>query len=115
MCIESQNLLIIMKKVDPAQIATSIKYFRQRAGLSQMELEINANISHGSISRIENVEVEPSIETRFKIAEVLDLTIKETAYLMGINLYDKTIIKSNSLIGERGKSFLSKEPIDSRS
>lgn len=96
-----------MQKLDRSQIGASIRYYRIRAGLSQMDLESEAEMSNGSISRIENGEVEPTIETRFRIAEALGLDIKETAYLMGVNFYNKTISKGKPELGTGGKNLLS--------
>lgn len=61
-----------------------IRYFRKRSGLSQLELETQIGTSAGSISRIENGEVNPTKETLTKIAEILKLLPREIEYLMGI-------------------------------
>lgn len=60
-----------------------IKYFRKRAGISQLELETLIGTSSGSLSRIENGEVNPTKETLSKIAEVLRLTSLQYSYLTG--------------------------------
>lgn len=60
-----------------------IKYFRKRAGMSQLELETLIGTSSGSLSRIENGEVNPTKETLEKIKKVLSLNSLESAYLDG--------------------------------
>lgn len=61
-----------------------IKNFRKRAGMSQLGLEVEIDASAGSISRIENGDVNPTKETLFKIAEALKLNGSETASLFGL-------------------------------
>lgn len=63
-----------------------IKYFRKRASLSQFELELKAGFANGVICRIEKGLTNPSKETLHKIAQVLNLSQVELAYLFGINL-----------------------------
>jgi len=55
--------------------------------MSQMELEVQANLSTGGVSRIENNCVCPGSKTLHRISSVLNLDPKETAYIFGINLY----------------------------
>lgn len=66
-----------------------IKYFRKRAGISQLQLEVLINASFGSISRIENGLTNPTKETLFAIANALRLNSLETINLFGITLEDK--------------------------
>ena len=61
-----------------------IKWFRVRSKLSQLELETSIDASAGMISRIENGIVNPTKETIFKIAKILDLNQREVDYLAGI-------------------------------
>lgn len=66
-----------------------IKYFRKRAEISQLQLEVLINASFGSISRIENGLTNPTKETLFAIANALKLNSLETINLFGITLEDK--------------------------
>ncbi len=61
-----------------------IKYFRKRSGLSQLELEAAIATSAGSLSRIENGDVNPTKETLEKIGQALNLTLKQIVYLNGL-------------------------------
>jgi transcriptional regulator with XRE-family HTH domain len=63
-----------------------IKHFRQRAKLTQIELELRINASFGSISRIENGVTNPTKETLLLIAMALGLNSIETATLFGIEI-----------------------------
>lgn len=64
-------------------LGNKIRFFRKRAGLSQLELETQIDASSGMISRIENGTVNPSKETLLKIADLLNLSEYEKSYLYG--------------------------------
>jgi transcriptional regulator with XRE-family HTH domain len=70
-----------MDKQSTVSLGEKIKYFRKRAMLSQMKLEIEIGAAAGSISRIEAGEVNPSKETLKKIKEALGLNTREFRYL----------------------------------
>jgi len=65
-----------------------IRYFRKRRGMSQFELELQIESSHGHISKIEKGEINPTKETIIHIASVLELNTFEIASLFGIDLSD---------------------------
>lgn len=67
-------------------LGNKIRNFRLRAGLSQFKLEELINASPGSISRIENGEVNPTKETLVKIIEVLNIKSKDAALLFDLDL-----------------------------
>ena len=66
-----------------SKLGVRIKYFRKRAGLSQLELESSIDASPGMVSRIENGQVNPTKESVRKIADVLKLNNLEVDYLIG--------------------------------
>lgn len=68
---------------DQKILGNRIRTFRKRAGLSQMDLEIEMEASPGSLSRIESGEVNPTKETVSRIAEKLHLSNQEEQYLLG--------------------------------
>ena len=68
---------------DQKVLGQRIRSFRKRAGLSQMNLELELESSPGSLSRIENGEVNPTKETLYKISDHLDLSNQERQYLYG--------------------------------
>ena len=68
------------------KLGQKIRNFRIRSGKSQMDLELEIGASAGSLSRIENGEVNPTKETLLKIIEVLNLVTIEAASLMGIDM-----------------------------
>lgn len=70
----------------PKEIGIRIRQFRKRAKISQLELELRIDAAFGSISRIENGITNPTKETLFAIAEALELSTYETAFLFGIEL-----------------------------
>jgi transcriptional regulator with XRE-family HTH domain len=64
-------------------LGDKIRNFRKRSGLSQLELESEIGASSGTVSRIENGEVNPTKETVQRIAEILELNNHELDYLIG--------------------------------
>lgn len=64
--------------------AKLLKKYRKEKGISQLQLEILAELNHGTISRIENEKTNPSKETLLKIASVLKLAPDEAYYLFGL-------------------------------
>ena len=68
------------------KLGNKIRAFRERAGLSQMQLELEIEMSPGSLSRIENNQVNPTKETILNIAKALNLTDSQISYLFGLNL-----------------------------
>ncbi len=69
-------------------IGEKIRKFRERAGLSQLALEIEAELASGHLSRIENGQKNPEKETIIDIAYALKLNTFEIASLFGIDLSD---------------------------
>lgn len=69
--------------MDPKVIGRRLKFFRQRAKLSQMELELKTNNAFGTISRIESGRVNPTKETINLITKSLHLNKKEIEYISG--------------------------------
>jgi transcriptional regulator with XRE-family HTH domain len=61
-----------------------LRQLRLSRCISQMQLEIAADLSVGSISRMENNHINPTKETLFKIAGVLQLTSEEAVELFCI-------------------------------
>jgi transcriptional regulator with XRE-family HTH domain len=74
-------------------LGEKIKFYRKRAGLSQLELETSIEASPGSLSRIENDQINPTKETILKIIEVLHLSTSESGNLFGITIEDISSIK----------------------
>lgn len=95
-----------MKTKDPKsiQIGKRIRFFRERASVSQLKLETEAGMSPGALSKIENGFVNPTKETLLDISEILDLSIYEQAYLIGSfdrPLTPKDVEKINTAIHSR--------------
>ena len=70
---------------DLMSLGQKIKTFRKRAGMSQFDLEVQLGASPGSLSRIENGEVNPTKETIIKIIEVLGLKTFEAGSLFNLD------------------------------
>jgi transcriptional regulator with XRE-family HTH domain len=66
-------------------VGDKIRAFRKREKLSQLALELEINASPGSVSRIENGQVNPTKETLKKISEVLKLTTHEISVLFDLS------------------------------
>lgn len=61
--------------------ARSVKQFRKEKGFSQIQLELEAGLTLGTVSRIEAGKTNPTKETLLKIALVLELDAEEKNYL----------------------------------
>jgi len=67
-------------------LGEKIKRFREQKGLSQFKLEMLIGASPGSLSRIENGQINPTKETILKIVEILEISPSEAASLFNIDL-----------------------------
>lgn len=68
-------------------LGEKIKYYRLRAKKSQLDLELETGLSTGTISRIENGNINPTKETLSRVAEVLKLKPSEVAYLLDLHIF----------------------------
>lgn len=64
-------------------LGEKVKFFRRRAEIKQLELEVALDMASGALSRIEQDAVNPTKETLIRIAESLKLNQMETSYLVG--------------------------------
>ncbi len=87
-----------------------IRYFRERAGLKQEDIELQAGFAQGLMSRIENNKINPSKETIQQIVDVLELNSRETNYLIGQTALPATD-KEIGLALEDVKKFLDKRGV----
>jgi len=78
-------------------IGQKIKKFRTKAKLSQLQLETITGASPGSLSRIENGEVNPSKETLAKTIEALKLNIYDASSLFELEKFFDSIEVSKAL------------------
>ncbi len=69
-----------------SDIGKKIKFFRLRAGFSQLDLELAIHAAQGSISRIESGRVNPTKETISLIADILKISDQERIYLLDLEL-----------------------------
>jgi transcriptional regulator with XRE-family HTH domain len=79
-------------------IGEKIRNFRKRSGISQFELELRIDASPGSISRIENGQINPTKETLIKIIDSLDLVGIEATSLFGVDLNISNLLKIPSVL-----------------
>lgn len=89
-------------------LGRKLKYFRQRAKISQFKLEDQLGLSNGSLSRIENEMINPTKETMMKIITALKLSKLETDYLIGQIALPATIDEVNIARENIRKSFNTK-------
>src|SRR5260221_6195037 len=89
-----------MTNTEYLKLGNKIRYFRKRAGLSQMQLELEINAAAGMISRIESGEVNPLKETLIKIAATLNLSDRERDYLYGSSANPATDEEIGKALGE---------------
>lgn len=68
--------------MDELPLGRKIYVLREDRSLSQSKLEVEAGLSFGTLSRIENGNINPTKETIIKIAQVLGLHDHEFQYLI---------------------------------
>lgn len=73
--------------MESTKLGSKLKFFRNRSGKSQFDVEVELDMSPGNLSRIENGHINPTKETVYRIAEVYGLNQSELSYLLGI--FDK--------------------------
>jgi len=99
-------------------LGNKIRVFRKLKGLSQLDLELTIGASTGTISRIENCDINPTKETILKIAKVLKLNSLELEYLIGYLAEPASIQEieeiRNSLKNELNKSTFFAYILDDR-
>ncbi len=71
---------------DNSYYAKVLKKYRIERKMSQLELEVKADLPFGTVSRIENGKVNPSKETLLKISYTLKLQAKDFLYLSGFTI-----------------------------
>jgi len=91
-------------KVD---LGKRIRFFRDRAEMSQLDLEAATGLASGAISRIEHNQVNPTKETILSIGKVLNLGNREIDYLIGKTALPPTQDEINKARKEASK-FLNK-------
>lgn len=77
---------------DELTLGPRISAYRKRAKMSQLDLEIAINAGQGSISRIENDQVNPTKETIMLISKALNLTDEQIASLFNLNVIDPALL-----------------------
>lgn len=68
---------------DNSYYAKVLKKYRTERKMSQLGLEVKADLPFGTVSRIENGKVNPSKETLLKISFTLKLSSLEILKLLG--------------------------------
>ncbi|MBN1619002.1 helix-turn-helix transcriptional regulator [Candidatus Dojkabacteria bacterium] len=82
------------KDVKKISVGEQIKFYRERKNITQTDLESATNLGRGTIAKIENGIRNPKKETLTSISVALDLTLKEMANLLGVNLYTDNKFKN---------------------
>ncbi|MDQ6985248.1 MAG: helix-turn-helix transcriptional regulator [Candidatus Dojkabacteria bacterium] len=101
---------LILLLMNPDIVGQRIKYFSKRAGISQLDLEVNIEASHGSISRIEKGITNPSKESLLKITQELNLNKLEKDYLFGDTIKPASTEEISKVV-EYMKDYMSKKNI----
>ncbi len=77
------NPLSYIPIMEEIKIGIQVKKLRKLRKMSQMDLELEAKLAFGTISRIENQKTNPTKETLFRITQILKLNEEEFLQLMG--------------------------------
>lgn len=78
-------------------LGEKVRYYRERAGISQFDLETEIDAARGSLSRIEKSKVDPQKFTLINIAFALKLRNHEVANLFGIETLSEDSLQSTML------------------
>ena len=77
----------------------NIKYLRNASGISQQDLANKVGIDRSTISRIENNEIETTVDNAIKIAKALNVTLYD---LVGRDL---SLINNSSSNDDNSKNY----------
>ncbi len=81
---DSKKLEVNLKE---DSLGSRVRFFRQRAKMSQLDLELTAELSTGAVSRIENNVIVPTWKSLLKIVWALSLDIHERSSFFDEALY----------------------------
>lgn len=95
---------------------SNIKYLRNTKGISQQELADKVGIDRSTISRIENNEIETTVDNAIKIADAFDIPLYD---LVGKDLKNnsslepteedlKKVLKEKGLLDDEGNLNIEK-------
>src|SRR6516225_8105609 len=59
------------------QIATSIRMFRQKSGLSQRQLAMRMQVPRTYVSKIENEKAMPTLSSLYRLATALEVSVAD--------------------------------------
>lgn len=85
--------------MDELPLGRKIYVLRENRSLSQTKLEVEAGLSFGTLSRIENGNINPTKETIIKIAQVLDLHDDEFNYLISLQKSSPDVDEIERVVG----------------
>jgi transcriptional regulator with XRE-family HTH domain len=86
--------------ITPEVLGKRLKFFRERAHMSQFELENKIGAANGMISRIESGKVNPNKETIQKISSILHFNRWEFDYIIGNTSEPTTQEETNAALKE---------------
>ncbi|MEL7120851.1 MAG: helix-turn-helix transcriptional regulator [Bacteroidota bacterium] len=78
----SEKVLEAEENAFKKRLGLKLKAHRDKAGLSQLKLALQSNISRTQISRLENGEISTSVVTFLRITKALDLNQEEILDLL---------------------------------
>ena len=91
--------------MDELPLGRKIYVLREDRALSQTKLEVEAGLSFGTLSRIENGNINPTKETIIKIAQVLDLQDDEFNYLISLQKSSPDVKEVERVVGLMKNNF----------
>lgn len=70
-------------------LSVQVNLWRKFRKLKQRDLETMASLGHNSVSRIENGQVSPKLETIQKIAHALEISVEELQFRVPPKIVDE--------------------------
>jgi transcriptional regulator with XRE-family HTH domain len=80
-----------------AGVGERIRVWRNHFGLTQIQLEERAGLAHNAVSRIENQEVSPRLETVESLASAMGLSVEQVQF--GIPKSETTLRRGQAVEG----------------
>lgn len=99
--LDSFYSLFMYKKKIAVNFGQVLKFYRERAELSQLDLAILSKVAASTIQKAEVNLITPSDKNKHRLADALKLNPKEHALLCGVNLYIDGLDLNSSTLKEK--------------
>lgn len=99
------------KKKIKVTFGQTLKFYRERAELSQLDLALLSKVAASTIQKAEINMIAPSDKNKHRLADALKLNPKEHALLCGVNLYIDGLDLNSTNLKEKDERWISRKSI----